>query len=65
MLSLEQCRQIEPDLEKVSDEEVTRIRNLLYGLGQLAYETWDNDRVDEKNDSKSPLGLLTPQPEVE
>lgn len=55
MITLEQCRKIEPDLEKLSDEEVTKIRNLMYGLGQLIYETWD----EERSGSKNPLGSLT------
>jgi hypothetical protein len=60
MISLEQCRQIEPDLEKLSDEEVTKVRNLLYGLGELVFETWD----DKRNDSKKQRGLLTSSTEV-
>ena len=60
MISLEQCRKIEPDLEKLSDEEVTKIRNLMYGLGQLIYETWD----EERSGSKFPLGSLTSKEEV-
>lgn len=40
MISLEKLREIEPALEKVSDEELIVIRNLLYAQGQLAFEMW-------------------------
>jgi hypothetical protein len=60
MISVDECRKIQPDLVTLSDEEVTNIRTLMYGLGQLIYETWD----EKRNDSKSPFGLLTPTPEV-
>jgi len=60
MISLDECRKLEPDLMKLSDEEVTKIRNLMYGLGQLIYETWD----EEISDSKIPLGSLTTPAQV-
>ena len=60
MISLDECRKLEPDLTKLSDEEVTKIRNLMYGLGQLIYETWD----EERSDSKIPLGSLTTSAQV-
>ncbi len=60
MISLDECRKLESDLMNLPDEEVTKIRNLMYGLGQLIYETWDEERTD----SKIPLGSLTPPTQV-
>ena len=45
-------RELEPKLKNASDEEVAEIREKLYGMAQLAYESW----VD-KNGSKIPVGL--------
>lgn len=53
MISLERLREIEPALEKVSDEELAVIRNLLYAQGQLAFECW----LEKQSDSKYPVGL--------
>ncbi len=52
MISLDRIRELEPKLKNASDEEVAIIREYLYGLGQLFYETW----VDERG-SKIPVGL--------
>ena len=40
MISIEECRKLDPRLEKMSDEEVRKIRDSLYELGQLAFDTW-------------------------
>jgi hypothetical protein len=40
MISIEECRKIDPRLEALSDEQVTKIRDMLYQLGQLAFDTW-------------------------
>lgn len=40
MISIADCRKLDPRLEKMSDEEVTKIRDSLYELGQLAFDTW-------------------------
>ncbi len=48
MLSVEQARKIEPELEYLTDEEVLDILNDMYGLGQLAYEKWIRERVVPK-----------------
>jgi hypothetical protein len=53
MISLEKLREIEPALEKVSDEELTVIRNLLYAQGQLAFECW----LESQSGSKYPVGV--------
>lgn len=52
MISLDRIRELEPKLKDASDEEVAIIRDYLYGLGQLLYETWEDER-----DSKIPVGL--------
>ena len=49
MISFEELRKIEPALQKVSDEELTIIRNLLYAHGQLAFECWLEDQSGSKN----------------
>ena len=60
MISLDECRKIQPELADLPDEEVSKIRELLYGLGQLVFETWN----EEKCGSKNPLGSLTDSVEV-
>ncbi len=52
MISLDRIRELEPKLKDASDEDVALIREYLYGLGQLFYETW----VDDQG-SKIPVGL--------
>ncbi|MEI7709125.1 MAG: hypothetical protein WCI76_00220 [bacterium] len=53
MISLEDLKRIEPKLQGKSDEELTKIRNLLYGLGQLTLETY----LERKSGSKFPVGV--------
>lgn len=60
MISIDECRKIQPELAELSDEEVTKIRELMYGLGQLVFETWHGEQCGSKN----PLGSLTPSDEV-
>lgn len=52
MISLDQIRSLEPKLKDSSDEEVSIIREKLYELAQLTFDSW----VDE-NGSKIPVGL--------
>ena len=40
MLSIEKCRQIEPSLKYLPDEEVLKIMENLYEGAQLALEDW-------------------------
>lgn len=56
MISLEKLREIEPALEKVSDEELIIIRDLLYAQGQLAFEMWLEEQ-ESQSGSKNPLGV--------
>jgi len=53
MISLNRIRELEPKLANASDEEVAVIREYLYGLGQLFYETWEQD-----TGSKIPVGSV-------
>lgn len=49
MISLEQCRTIDPRLKELSDEEVIRIRENLYEGAQLALESWAKNNSGSKN----------------
>ena len=52
MISLEEMRKIDPRLLEMPDEEVKKIRDYLYQLGNLAFDTWLEKKVP-----KSPLGI--------
>lgn len=39
-MSLKQCREIAPELNDLTDEELLEARDILYELAQLAYEAW-------------------------
>jgi hypothetical protein len=54
MLTLEQYRQIDPELRKLSDEELIKIRAALYELGQIIFDDWLRQR--QKSGSKYPVG---------
>ena len=54
MLTPEQCRQIDPELNKLSDEELTKVRDALYKLGQIIFDDW----LTERHGSKYPIGVL-------
>jgi hypothetical protein len=54
MLSIEKCRQTEPSLKNLSDDEVTEILENLYEGAQLALEDWL-----KKKGSKNPQGVLS------
>ena len=51
MISLDHLKEIEPKLQGKTDEELIKIRNLLYGLAQLTLETY----LEEKGGSKFPV----------
>ncbi|MCX6755183.1 MAG: hypothetical protein NT068_01395 [Candidatus Nomurabacteria bacterium] len=51
MISLERLQEIEPRLQGKTNEELIKIRNLLYGLGQLSLEMY----LKEKTGSKFPV----------
>lgn len=53
MLSLNQLRKIDPELRNLSDDEVLKIRDSFYELGQIIYEDWGAN-----GGSKNPVGGL-------
>lgn len=55
MLTLKQCRKIDPSLDYLSDEELLLVRDQLYELSQLAFEEW----WAKKQSSKNPVGDST------
>ncbi|PYS20547.1 MAG: hypothetical protein DMF72_20785 [Acidobacteria bacterium] len=52
MLTLEQCRKIDPELNKLSDEELIKVRAALYKLGHIIFDDW----ISEKSGSNYPVG---------
>jgi hypothetical protein len=54
MITLNDMKRIDPKLSKYSDQELEKIRALLYSLGQLAFDSW-MDR--QKGSKKSPKGI--------
>lgn len=48
MLSLEKLREIEPGLKDISDKELEKIRDQLYGIANLALETYFDDKKENK-----------------
>jgi hypothetical protein len=40
MLSIEECRKLIPDSEKLSNEQIEEIRRDHYDMIQLAFEIW-------------------------
>jgi hypothetical protein len=39
MLSLDECRKIDPEIGDLSDEEMLDVRDRLYEIAQLAFDT--------------------------
>jgi len=54
MLTLEQCRQIDPELNKLSDEELLRVRVALYELAGIIFDDW----ATEESVPSYPVGVL-------
>ena len=52
MISLNRLRELEPKLKDASDEEVAKIRDQLYELAQLTFDSHMAEDV-----SKIPVGL--------
>jgi hypothetical protein len=52
MLSLERCRQIDPEMKNISDEELLAVVENLYEMAQLALEKWECV-------SKNPIRVLS------
>lgn len=51
MISLDRMRELEPKLKDCSDEEVALIREKVYAMAQLAYDSYKED-----HDSKFAVG---------
>ena len=49
MISIEQCRKIDPRLNNLSDEEVIQVREELYQGAILALESWAKENSGSKN----------------
>jgi hypothetical protein len=52
MMSLKRLREIEPKLRDLPDEQVAVIRDRIYEMAHLAYDSYKEHR-----DSKFPVGL--------
>ena len=57
MLNFEELRKIDPQLSGLSDKELFDVRAKLYELAQLAFDAQEKEK---ENDSKNPVGLVTP-----
>lgn len=44
MISLEQCKKIDPTLERLTDEELTEVRKDLYELGSILFNMWQREK---------------------
>ncbi len=56
MLSIDSLRKIDPAVTAhMSDQELEKMRMNFYGLGQLMFDNWQ----EEKQSSKNLIGLLT------
>ena len=59
MIPLDEFRKLEPEFAAMTDDELTKIRNMLYQLANLTLENF----FEDKSGSKYPAGLLTsPEP---
>jgi len=54
MLTLEECRHLDPTLKKLSDEELTKVRDALYELGRIIFDDWRSTNFG----SNYPVGVL-------
>ena len=54
MLSLSQCRKIDPSLNNLTDEELSETIGSLYELGGLIFDDW----VENGGGSKYPVRVL-------
>lgn len=55
MLNLNQLRKIDPTTSNLTDEELEKVSQSFYDMGQLIFEDW----MSEKVGSKYPIGSLT------
>jgi microsomal dipeptidase-like Zn-dependent dipeptidase len=50
MLSLEKCRELIPHEKELTDEQIEEIRETLYGLAELALESYFREKNLGKRD---------------
>jgi hypothetical protein len=55
MISLETLRKIDSEISHISDDELEKMRQSFYDLGQLIFEDWQ----EQKFGSKYPIGSFT------
>ena len=48
MLTLEECRKIDPELSNLSDAEVLEVVENMRGFAQLAFEKWLREKTGSK-----------------
>ena len=44
MIPIETCRKLVPNSDKFADEEIVEIRETLYGLAELALESYNKNK---------------------
>ena len=54
MLSIEECRELIPEGERLTEKEVAEIRKTLYGLAELALECYFKERVGTSSNEEKP-----------
>ncbi len=54
MISLEQLKEIDPNLAHLSDDEIIEVRASFYDLGTLIFDDW----LENGEGSKYPSGVL-------
>lgn len=54
-ISLKKLRELDPSLEKISDEDLEKVRQRFYNIAQFIY--------DERFGSKNPVRVLDPMDE--
>ena len=52
MLTVEQCRKLIPDGERLTDAEVEEIRSAHYGIVELAFDVWALENPVAKNPTR-------------
>jgi len=50
MLSIERCRELIPDSDKYSDEEIEKIRDGFRDLAEVIFEKWKEDKRKESQE---------------
>lgn len=48
MISLRKMKELDPELEKLSDAELEELRRALYETAQLAFEVWWSEKQNPR-----------------